>query len=705
MSEAQRGRGRFQATREAFGFVVPEEGDGDIYIPAAETAGALHRDRVEFAITRLAERHWRAQGTILRILERGFQRFTGVVQGTRKRPYLVPDHARLPARFRLVGTSRQVEPGQRLLCELHEGGRSGRPAARVIRILGDADDAHQDTEIVIAEFGLPGPYPAEAEAEAHAFRAECACSAAAAAEPGGAARGGALRLAEDAERRDFSGEAVLTIDPADARDFDDAVSVASLGGGVWRVRVHIADVTVAVPAQGALDREARARGNSTYLPGRMIPMLPEVLAADLMSLSPGERKRVVSISARISDTGAVLGTRVDLGWIISQRRFDYDQVLGVLEQGLSVGAEWDARLRELDAVAQLLRRRRFARGSLDLDVPEVTMKLDARGIPTELGRRRSTRSHQLIEELMILANRIACSHARRHAQPYLYRVHAAPNPLALEEFAGAVRTLAPQAQAHELADLPAIRRWLSGLPAGPLRWRIHTLFLQVLQRAVYVPRDRGHFGLGLRGYGHFTSPIRRYADLYNHRIVKWVGRYGARPVPHEWRDGLEELARACSASEETSERAERMLSRIKILRWAEERLGQSFRGRIVAVLPPGYIVEFDDVPVEGFVPRAEADVMVGAADTHRGVGPGVGGLQMGDAVITQIGQVDRRERRLQLILRAAGRRAESLDPSALEALVDEREQLRRARVESGRRPRARARRQSAPRARGRRRRR
>jgi ribonuclease R len=338
------------------------------------------------------------------------------------------------------------------------------------------------------------------------------------------------------------------------------------------------------------------------------------------------------------------------------------------------------------------------------------MELGADGIPTALRRRLSTRSHWLIEELMILANRIACSYARRCRQPYIYRTHAPPSPLAIEEFAGAVRTLAPEAQARDLADLPAIRRWLSGLPPGPRRWRIHALFLQSLERAVYAGRDRGHFGLGLRGYGHFTSPIRRYPDLFNHRIVLWALRHGRRPAPNECWHELDGIARDCSATEERAERAERMLTRLKVLRWCEARLGQAFRGTIVGVLPVRYVVEFDEVPVEGFVSRVTGDATSGAWEAQRRVGPGGGGLQMGDAVIAQIARVDRRERRVELILRAAGRRADELDPRALEPVIDEREQLRRARAEAERRSgRSRARRRSArqrvaPRRRGRRRR-
>jgi ribonuclease R len=658
--DVQRGYGRFQATRESFGFVVPEDGGQEVFVPAAETGGAFHRDRVEFEITRPADGRWKAEAVVLRVLERGFRTLTGVVAGTRKRPHLVPDHPLLPARFRLLGKLGEIEAGQRVLCELHDVGGRVQPGALLLRILGDADDARLDTAIVEAEFALPGPHPPEVVAEARARR-----EALAAAGPG--------------ERADFSAEQVFTIDPVDARDFDDAVSLHRDPRGFWLLRVHIADVAEAVPVGGVLDAEARRRGNSSYLPGKVIPMLPEILSTDLMSLTPGIPKRVLSVSARIGREGEVLATRIDEAWIVSRHRLDYDRVQQVLEGRASIAPAVDAVLSQMDELARQLRARRFARGGFDLEVPEVEITLDAQGLPSEIRRRTQARSHQIIEEFMILANRIACSYARRRGHPYLHRVHRPPDPIAVAQFCEDVRTLAPEVSARELQDLPALRRWLAGLPREPRTWRIHGLFLRSLQRAVYSHSDSGHFGLGLRGYGHFTSPIRRYPDLFNHRVIKWALRHGRRAVPRQWRDESIEVAVACSETEERSERAERELVRIKCLRWAEQRLGSSFRGTLVAVLPRGFMVELDIVPVTGFVPRSEA----GAARPHEQgrsqVGPGRGGLQVGSPVIVQIARVDRRERRLLFFIRAAGDRARELDPEGIEPLVDPAEQITEAR--------------------------
>jgi ribonuclease R len=645
------GAGRFQATREGFGFVRPEGGGPELFIPVGETHRALHGDRVEYRVVREARGRWLAEAAVLRIVARGFQRFTGEVAGPARRPYLVPDHPRLPARMRLVGPLGGVEVGQRVLCELHDASGRAGPSALLTRVLGDASDPRLDSAIVETEFGLPGEYPEPAVQEAERVQRELAQTTA-------------------EERRDFSRERVLTIDPVDAADFDDAVSLTREPAGTWRLRVHIADVAEGVPRGGVLDAEARRRGNSTYLPGRMIPMLPHALATDRMSLAPGVPRNVLSVSLRLAPDGRVVGTRIDEGRIVSRDRLDYDRVQAVLEGGASCEAELAETLRGMDSLAQALRARRLARGAFDLEVPETEIVLDAQGVPSEIRRRRQQRSHQLIEEFMILANRAACAWARRRGHPYLFRVHDPPSPLALDAFAEEVRALAPAARGSDFADLPALRRWLAALPREARTWRIHALFLRALKRAVYAPADRGHFGLGLRGYGHFTSPIRRYPDLFNHRVVKWSLRHGARPLPADWHAEASAIALACTGTEERSERAERELVRIKCLRWAERRLGECFRATVLGVDRPGYFVELDPVPVEGFVPRGEAEAALAGERHGRRAGPGRGDLEVGDPLIVQIARVSLRERSLQLAIRAAGRRALETDPAALEARVD-----------------------------------
>jgi len=639
--------GRFQATREGFGFIAPETGGDDLFVPTLETAGALHGDQVTYEITRPARGRGRnAEAAVTAIRQRASEHLTGVVAGRARRLHLVPDHRRLPPALRLVGTLPHVSVGQRVLCRLRERAPGKLPGAEVVRILGDADDPSLDAEMVRTQFALAGPFPPEIVSDV------------------GPDRDSAPR------RRTFARERTITIDPADAQDFDDAVCLLRDGPGRWLLRVHIADVAEGVPWGEGIDREARRRGNTTYLPGRVIPMLPEALSNDRMSLRSEIEKKVLSVSVRLSDAGEIRGYRLDEGLIRSRHRLAYEEVQAVLEGKGRIDEPCDAMLRRMHRLAQALRRRRFARGGFDLQVPETRVTLDGAGRPLRLERRIQQPSHRIIEEFMILANRLACHYATRRGHPYLFRVHAEPDPLGMDEFRESVTTLAPEVSRAQLEDRGRLRHWLASLPPEPRTWRIHALLLRAFQHAEYADEDRGHFGLGLRGYGHFTSPIRRYPDLVNHRIVKWAIRRGRRPVPDSWSRELAEIGRWCTGTEERSERAERELVRIKCLRWAEARLGNAYRGAIVSVLPRGLIVELDAVPVDGFVPREEADAVLTPDDRRPRVGSGRGGIQVGLPVIVQIARIDLRERELLLTLRAAGRRALDTDPDRLEPLVD-----------------------------------
>lgn len=644
------GEGRFQATREGFGFIVPAAGAGDIFIAADECGGALHGDRVAYIITRPAYGRRGPEGTVTAILERGFATLTGIVAGTGRQNWLIPDHPRLPARLRLVGDLTGVLRGQRLLARLHDQRPGKLPAVVRERILGDGEDPTLDVEIIRTEFGLPAAFPAGALAEA----ARVAASPEDLNTPG---------------LRDFTAELVLTIDPADARDFDDALSLTKTPDGLWLLRVHIADVAEGVALGGALDREARLRGNSTYLPGRVIPMLPEMLSAGRLSLSPKERKRVLSVSIRLTPAGVVRGYRLDEAVIVSRARLTYGQVQDVLEEKASLGAPLDQILRDLAGLAQAVRRRRLRGGGFVLEVPETRMVLDERGIPRSLKRELGNASHELIEEFMVLANRLACDFAVRRGHPYIYRVHPEPDPMRMEEFRADLATLAPEVRGYDLLDHDTLRRFLAGLPSGVRTWRIHALLLRAFQRAYYSTEDTGHFGLGLRAYGHFTSPIRRYPDLYNHRVVKWARRHGRRPLPDAFRALGPEIAAASSATEERAERAEREFIRLKILRWAEAHLGSSYRAMITSILSRGMFAELDDLPVDGFIPFSEIDSHA-FLDRRPRLGSGRGGWQIGLPVMVQISRVDLRLRSLTFALRAAGRRVARMDPDRIDPVVE-----------------------------------
>jgi ribonuclease R len=650
-----RSTGIFHATREGYGFIRPDAGGEDLFVPAVETGGALHNDTVVFVVVVAPYRQRRpminAEAAITDIVERGFRQFTGEVTGTARRMLLKPDHPLLPSRMRLLGPHAGVSLGQKLLCRLHESGGDNPPGAAFERILGDADDPLLDEETIIAEFGLPRLYPVEA------------------------ARLALTRTQEPEtdpppSRRDFRGELTLTIDPADARDFDDAVTVIRQPDGLWRLRVHIADVAAGVLPDDALDSEAGKRGNSIYLPGKMIPMLPELLCAGQMSLSPKQDKKVLSVSVAIDGEGKVTRFRIDEGLIHSRYRLTYSQVARISAGREEAPGELIQILSDMNQLAQLLRRRRLKNGGIDLSVPEVRLTLGPDGRPATLTRQVSDPSHQLIEEFMILANRVTAHFAGSRNQPYIHRVHGSPDPLALERFSRDVQTLAPDVTGDDLKDIGTIRKWLGTRAPSPRNWLIHSLFLRAMQRAEYSHRPLGHFGLGLRWYGHFTSPIRRYADLFNHRVIKWMVRNPGKDAPAEWHDQAALIATSTTALERRAESAERALIRLKQLRWAEKRLGNSYRAMIVAVARRGYHVELDEVPVSGFVSRDDGFANKPYQRSGTRLGSGSGGMQVGLPVIVQLIMVDMRNRVLTLSIRAAGQRAESTDPTRLDPAPD-----------------------------------
>jgi ribonuclease R len=466
------------------------------------------------------------------------------------------------------------EPGDWIVAELRDDG-----LAHLVERLGAHDDPRWDDTAVVSQFRLRTHFPRAAIEEAEASHPP--------------------HTREREGREDWRDAVVFTIDPEDARDHDDALSVHPIAHGRFEVGIHIADVSHYVRPDTALDREARRRGTSCYLPGGVVPMLPERLSADLCSLRPDEDRLAISVIARLDADGALQHYRFAETVIRSRARLAYGDVQraldgrGPLPNGVQHGCE------TLMTLARALRARRFAAGALALEVPEVKAWVDATGVPIRIERRPHLESHELIEEFMLLANRCVGQEGARRASGVLYRVHESPVGRKLAELDVMLKTLGlPRLGA---LDQPA--RALQALLAvrldPPKRRLLHRLVLRSLARARYLDRDLGHFGLAAWEYCHFTSPIRRYPDLHNHRRVReWIrGRPNAAWDPHE----LERLAWECSATEQTAADAEREAVRVKTLRHLETRLGERASGIITGLIPQGFFVELVDVPAEGFV--------------------------------------------------------------------------------------------------------
>jgi ribonuclease R len=451
--------------------------------------------------------------------------------------------------------------------------------AFLVEVLGADDRPEWDDVAVASQYRLPARFPDPA------LEAAARCRA-----PGPLERRGRLDLRE---------RLVFTIDPEDARDHDDALSWRRLGRGRHEVGIHIADVSHYVLAGDALDREAERRGVTCYLPGEAVPMLPARLSADLCSLVPGQDRLALSVVAELDERGELLDYGFHETVIRSRHRLHYGQVQEALERRTPFPADLQEACEALWGIGRALRSRRWARGALDLEVPETKAWVDPHGVPLRIERRPHLQSHELIEEFMLLANRCVGRQGANRKSGMLFRVHEPPAPAKLAELDTLLKALGLPRLGNTDDPSRALQALLRAAIDPAHRRLLHRLVLRALPRARYLEADVGHFGLAAREYCHFTSPIRRYPDLHNHRRVReWIhGRRSAAWDPV----AVARLAEATTAAEQNAADAEREAVKVKGLRYLEGRLGLQGSGIITALFAQGFFVELEEVPVEGFV--------------------------------------------------------------------------------------------------------
>ena len=493
--------------------------------------------------------------------------------------------------------------------------------AHLVEVLGADDRPEWDDATVASQHRLRISFPAEAEDEAAAFR-----------EPD---------ASELAAREDRRADLVLTIDPADARDHDDALALRRLPNGHYEVGIHIADVSYYVRPGSALDAEARLRGTSCYLPGGAVPMLPERLSTDLCSLRDGVDRLVLSVFAEVDAAGLLHGYRFAECVIRSRASLSYEQVQDALDGKGTLPAGQHEAVAELMQLARGLRARRMAVGALALESIEVKAVVDEHGETLAMVRRPHLESHELIEEFMLLANRCVGEAAAVRKAGVLWRVHEPPLISKLADLDEMLRVLGLPRIGHPGEPHRALQALLAVALDPPRKRLLHRLVLRSLTRARYGERDLGHFGLATYEYLHFTSPIRRYPDLHNHRRVReWIRRQtdgGWDPLANAT------LAAECSAREQDATEAEREGTKVKGLRLLAGRLGDRASGSISGLVPRGLFVELEDPPVDGFVAvseqlddRFELDAagvrLVGRRTRRR--------FTLGDPVVVTIARVD-----------------------------------------------------------------
>src|SRR5438876_873085 len=595
-AEADLVAGKLSIHQAGYGFLIPETpGEPDIFIAAENIGTAMHGDRVVARISRdepYGRIKGRREGRVIRILERAHDTIVGTLQRSRNFYYVVPDDPRFvhdiyvrPERDQQQGTSANVGDKVVVRLDVWES-RHVNPEGEIIDVLGPASAPGVDVLSIIRKYHLPAEFPKDVLDRAERISEK-------------------IDSRQLESREDLRKEFIVTIDPDDARDFDDAIQVEKTSTG-WRLGVHIADVATYVEPASVLDREARRRGNSVYLPDRVIPMLPERLSNGVCSLNPGVDRLTHSVFIHFDKHGVVKSARFARSVIRSAHRLTYKQAYAILTS--PPGDQLGERLHLAWELAALLRRKRFQHGSLDLDFPEVKVWVDKQGNPVRLERVENDESHQLIEEFMLAANEAVARELKNRAVPTIYRVHENPDPEKLAEYREFV--LSFDYKVGDLTHRAELQRLLASINGKPEEQALKIALLKSLKRARYAPQPLGHYGLAKANYLHFTSPIRRYADLVVHRAL---GRDGAprrrgdaaRHLQHPGMGEIASIAEHLSTTERTAADAQIDAAEMKKLEFFQRQLDQRnpqiFRASIVDVRNYGLMVESPDALITGLI--------------------------------------------------------------------------------------------------------
>ena len=581
--------GTFQRKSNGKNSFVPDDGSEPIFIAERKSGHAMHGDKVKISLT--AKRRGRkVEGEVIEILERSKETFVGTLKVDKYYAFLLTEDRNLAndifiPRDMLKGGKN----GDKAVVKVVEWPQDAKnPIGKVIDILGQAGDKTTEMHAILAEFGLPYVYPKHVEEAANKISD--------------------IITPEDyAEREDFRDVTTFTIDPKDAKDFDDALSIRPIKPGLWEVGVHIADVTHYVKEGSIIDKEAEKRATSVYLVDRTIPMLPERLCNLLCSLRPNEEKLAYSAIFEMNDKAEVKKSRIVKTVIKSDRRFTYEEAQAVIEAG---EGEYKDEILKLNELAQILRKNRMASGAVDFDRVEVRFEIDEKGKPLSVYFKESKEANKLIEEFMLLANRTVAERIGKvakdkKAKVFPYRIHDLPDPDKLENlnwfvnrFGYKIRTSGSKTEVAK-----SLNKLLHEIKGKKEQNLVEMISLKTMQKAKYSTHNIGHYGLAFDYYTHFTSPIRRFPDMMVHRLL---ARYlaGGRTAQEA---KYEDLCDHSSEMEQIAANAERASIKYKQVEFMGERMGQEFEGTISGVTEWGLYVEINENKCEGMIPMRELD--------------------------------------------------------------------------------------------------
>jgi ribonuclease R len=581
--------GIISMTKSGFGFLIVED-EQDIFIPPTKLYTALDSDKVMIRLSH--DREGRITGTVIKIIERAQRNIVGIFRVGSSFDCVVPDNKKLHRDIYIPSTKTSgAKDGQKVVAIITNWDDPYRnPEGKVTEVLGYPGHAGVDLKSIVKSYKLPEEFPSEVLSEAE--------------------KSAAMITEDEFENRlDLTKECIYTIDPIDAKDHDDAVSVEKTDFG-YRLSVHIADVSYFVEEDTALDKEALKRGNSVYLPGTVIPMLPEILSNNVCSLKVNRKRLAHSVFIDFDTNGKMKSFNFADTIIKSRAKLSYEEVQDYFDNSkLTPGIKRVAlNLQTARELANIITNRRFADGSLDFDLPESLIILNKEGEVIELGNKVRLESHRLVEEFMLVANKAVALFVFRHAQPFLFRVHDKPDLDKIKEFSILVKRLGYTFPVSKTMKPRHFSQFLDRIKNKPEADFINEIMLRSMKKAVYQRDNIGHFGLAFNHYTHFTSPIRRYADLLVHRMLRKM-KNGRFPVKYSRRvvSVIDRVGEHCSLTERNAEAAEREAIKIKQMSFMSKHIGDEFDGVISGVTSYGFFVRFDKYGVEGLIRMSAID--------------------------------------------------------------------------------------------------